>query len=117
MAEVILMPRLSDTMTEGVIAAWHKKIGDTVKKGELLAEIETDKATMELESYKDGTLLHVGANKGGKIQVNDLLAIIGNAGEDISQHLAASGKKADQPVIENKSAAPAPQQQATQSAP
>jgi pyruvate dehydrogenase E2 component (dihydrolipoamide acetyltransferase) len=104
MAEVILMPRLSDTMTEGVIAAWHKKIGDPVKKGELLAEIETDKATMELESYKDGTLLHVGANKGGKIQVNDLLAIIGNAGEDISQHLAESGKKADQPVQENKTA-------------
>jgi pyruvate dehydrogenase E2 component (dihydrolipoamide acetyltransferase) len=119
MAEVILMPRLSDTMTEGVIAAWHKKIGDTVKKGELLAEIETDKATMELESYKDGTLLHVGANKGGKIQVNDLLAIIGNAGEDISQHLAASGKKTEQPAAENKSAAPAPapQQQATQAAP
>lgn len=84
MAEVILMPRLSDTMTEGVIAAWHKKIGDTVKKGDLLAEVETDKATMELESYKDGTLLHIGIDKGGKLQVNDLLAIIGNAGEDIS---------------------------------
>jgi pyruvate dehydrogenase E2 component (dihydrolipoamide acetyltransferase) len=54
MADVILMPRLSDTMTEGVIAAWHKKIGDPVKKGELLAEIETDKATMELESYTPG---------------------------------------------------------------
>ena len=84
MAEVILMPRLSDTMTEGVIAAWHKKIGDTVKKGDLLAEVETDKATMELESYKDGTLLHIGIDKGGKLQVNDLLAIIGNAGEDVS---------------------------------
>ena len=84
MAEAILMPRLSDTMTEGVIAEWHKKVGDKVKKGELLAEIETDKATMELESYKDGTLLHIGTGKGGKLQVNDLLAIIGNAGEDIS---------------------------------
>lgn len=84
MAEVILMPRLSDTMTEGVIAAWHKKIGDPVKKGDLLAEVETDKATMELESYKDGTLLHIGVDKGGKLQVNDLLAIIGNAGEDVS---------------------------------
>ena len=91
MAEVILMPRLSDTMTEGVIAAWHKKVGDPVKKGDLLAEIETDKATMELESYKDGTLLHIGTDKGGKLQVNDLLAIIGQKGEDISQHL--SGKK------------------------
>ena len=77
MAEVILMPRLSDTMTEGVIAAWHKKVGDTVKKGDLLAEVETDKATMELESYKDGILLHIGIEKGGKLQVNDLLAIIG----------------------------------------
>jgi pyruvate dehydrogenase E2 component (dihydrolipoamide acetyltransferase) len=84
MAEVILMPRLSDTMTEGVIAAWHKKVGDKVKKGDLLAEIETDKATMELESYKDGTLLHIGGDKGAKIQVDDLLAILGNQGEDVS---------------------------------
>src|SRR6478736_1874214 len=84
MAEVILMPRLSDTMTEGVLAAWHKKVGDNVKKGDLLAEVETDKATMDLESYKDGTLLFTGTDKGGKIQVNDLLAIIGKPGEDIS---------------------------------
>src|SRR5215217_5513338 len=97
MAEVILMPRLSDTMTEGVIAAWHKKVGDAVKKGDLLAEIETDKATMELESYKDGTLLHIGANKGGKLQVNDLLAIIGQQGEDISQHLAGQNAKGAAP--------------------
>ncbi|MBL7742215.1 MAG: pyruvate dehydrogenase complex dihydrolipoamide acetyltransferase [Chitinophagaceae bacterium] len=91
MAEVILMPRLSDTMTEGVIAAWHKKVGDPVKKGELLAEVETDKATMELESYKDGTLLHIGTEKGGKLQVNDLLAIIGNKGEDISGLIGGTG--------------------------
>lgn len=91
MAEVILMPRLSDTMTEGVIAAWHKKVGDPVKKGDLLAEVETDKATMELESYKDGTLLHIGTDKGGKLQVNDLLAIIGNKGEDISGLLKSGG--------------------------
>ncbi len=84
MAEVILMPRLSDTMTEGVVAAWHKKVGDTVKKGDLLAEIETDKATMELESYQDGILLHIGTPRGGKLQVNDLLAIFGKAGEDIT---------------------------------
>lgn len=88
MAEVILMPRLSDTMTEGVIAAWHKNVGDAVKKGDLLAEIETDKATMELESYQDGILLHIGTPKGGKLQVNDLLAIFGKAGEDISALLA-----------------------------
>ena len=93
MAEVILMPRLSDTMTEGVIAAWHKKVGDPVKKGELLAEVETDKATMDLESYKDGTLLYTGTGKGGKIQVNDLLAIIGAPGEDIS-NLVKSGAPA-----------------------
>lgn len=94
MAEVILMPRLSDTMTEGVIAAWHKKVGDTVKKGDLLAEVETDKATMELESYKDGTLLHIGTDKGGKLQVNDLLAIIGAPGEDISSLVSGGGKAA-----------------------
>jgi len=88
MAEVILMPRLSDTMTEGVIAAWHKKVGDTVKKGDLLAEIETDKATMELESYQQGVLLHVGTPRGGKLQVNDLLAIIGTAGEDVAALVA-----------------------------
>jgi len=103
MAEVILMPRLSDTMTEGVIAAWHKKPGDAVKKGDLLAEIETDKATMELESYQEGTLLHVGADKGGKLQVNDLLAIIGKAGEDVSALVAqhsGSGNGAAEPKAE-----------------
>ena len=94
MAEVILMPRLSDTMTEGVIAAWHKKVGDTVKKGDLLAEVETDKATMELESYKDGTLLHIGGDKGSKLQVNDLLAIIGTAGEDVSSLVSGGGNAA-----------------------
>ena len=80
-------------MTEGVIAAWHKKVGDTVKKGDLLAEVETDKATMELESYKDGTLLHIGTEKGGKLQVNDLLAIIGAKGEDISSLIKGGGEK------------------------
>ena len=98
MAEVILMPRLSDTMTEGVIAAWHKKVGDPVKKGDLLAEVETDKATMELESYKDGTLLHIGSEKGGKLQVNDLLAIIGAPGEDISSMI--KGNSAPAPTKE-----------------
>src|SRR5436189_155646 len=122
MAEVILMPRLSDTMTEGVIAAWHKKVGDTVKKGDLLAEVETDKATMELESYKDGTLLHVGGDKGSKLQVNDLLAIIGAKGEDVSGLIhggsastAKTEKKEEkketkqQPAAEAKPQAPAPQ--------
>src|SRR5918993_3108664 len=116
MAEVILMPRLSDTMTEGVIAAWHKKVGDPVKKGDLLAEVETDKATMELESYKDGTLLHIGTDKGGKIQVNELLAIIGAKGEDISslvkgggQQPAANGQPAKKEEAPQNTEAPQPQ--------
>ena len=111
MAEVILMPRLSDTMTEGVIAAWHKKVGDAVKKGDLLAEIETDKATMELESYQDGILLYVGTPSGGKLQVNDLLAIFGKAGEDVTalvaQHAAGGAAPAPAPVAEKAAPAPA----------
>jgi pyruvate dehydrogenase E2 component (dihydrolipoamide acetyltransferase) len=106
MAEVILMPRLSDTMTEGVIAAWHKKVGDRVKKGDLLAEVETDKATMELESYKDGVLLHLGGEKGSKIQVNDLLAIIGNEGEDISSLLNNAAATAAPAAATPSAAAP-----------
>ncbi|HQS24205.1 MAG: pyruvate dehydrogenase complex dihydrolipoamide acetyltransferase [Sphingobacteriia bacterium 24-36-13] len=98
MAEVILMPRLSDTMTEGVIAAWHKRVGDTVQKGDLLAEIETDKATMELESYQDGVLLHIGTPDGGKLQVNDLLAIFGKPGEDITELVKIHGSGALAPI-------------------
>jgi pyruvate dehydrogenase E2 component (dihydrolipoamide acetyltransferase) len=98
MAEVILMPRLSDTMTEGVVAAWHKNVGDTVKKGDLLAEIETDKATMELESYQDGILLHIGTPRGGKLQVNDLLAIFGKAGEDVTVLIAQNTGAANAPT-------------------
>src|SRR3954469_21995782 len=115
MAEVILMPRLSDTMTEGVIAAWHKKVGDPVKKGDLLAEVETDKATMELESYKDGTLLHLGADKGQKLQVNDLLAIIGKPGEDITNLVKNPGGSAPAPQQKEQKPAqqPQPNQQAT----
>ena len=118
MAEEILMPRLSDTMTEGVIASWHKKVGDPVKKGDVLAEIETDKATMELESYKDGTLLHVGAGDGGKLQVNDLLAVIGNPGEDVSSIVAKhtgggesqpAATSAKPPQEKKEEATPAPQ--------
>ena len=90
MEEVVLMPRLSDTMEEGVIAGWHKNVGDAVKKGEVLADIETDKATMELESYKNGTLLYIGAQKGEKIPVNGLLCIIGEKGKvDVDAIVAA----------------------------
>ena len=121
MAEVILMPRLSDTMTEGVIAAWHKKVGDSVKKGELLAEVETDKATMDLESYKDGTLLYTGTDKGGKIQVNDLLAIIGAPGEDITALVKGGGTAptaaASKAPAGNTAAASAPAAAAAATAP
>lgn len=90
MAEIVYMPKLSDTMTEGVVAEWHKKVGDAVASGELLAEIETDKATLEFESFYDGVLLHIGIDKGQAAPVNSLLAIIGQAGEDISALLSAA---------------------------
>ncbi|MES2799836.1 MAG: pyruvate dehydrogenase complex dihydrolipoamide acetyltransferase [Bacteroidota bacterium] len=90
MAEVIYMPKLSDTMTEGVVAEWTKKVGDAVKNGEVLAEIETDKATMEFESFYDGFLLHIGVAKGAAAPVNAILAIIGAKGEDISALLSGA---------------------------
>jgi pyruvate dehydrogenase E2 component (dihydrolipoamide acetyltransferase) len=118
MAEVIYMPKLSDTMTEGVVASWLKKVGDAVKSGELLAEIETDKATMEFESFYDGVLLHIGVETGKAAPVNSLLAIIGQAGEDISSILnaapAAEPAKTEEvkpaPVVETPApkATPAP---------
>jgi pyruvate dehydrogenase E2 component (dihydrolipoamide acetyltransferase) len=84
MAEVITMPRLSDTMTEGKVAKWHKKVGDKVKEGDILAEIETDKAVQDFESEIDGTLLYIGVEEGNAAAVDSVLAIIGNEGEDIS---------------------------------
>ncbi|HRD37306.1 MAG TPA: pyruvate dehydrogenase, partial [Bacteroidia bacterium] len=84
MAEIVRMPKLSDTMTEGVVAKWHKKIGDKVKSGELLADIETDKATMEFESFQDGVLLHIGVQEKQAAPVDSILAILGKQGEDIS---------------------------------
>ncbi len=93
MAEVVRMPKLSDTMTEGVVAAWHKKVGDRVKSGELLADIETDKATMEFESFQNGVLLYIGVENGKGAPVDSILAILGNAGEDVSAILAEEAKK------------------------
>jgi pyruvate dehydrogenase E2 component (dihydrolipoamide acetyltransferase) len=90
MAEIINMPRLSDTMEEGVVAKWLVKIGDKVSEGDILAEIETDKATMEFESFHEGTLLHIGINEGETAAVDTLLAIIGEDGEDISQLITPS---------------------------
>ncbi|MDH4471877.1 MAG: pyruvate dehydrogenase complex dihydrolipoamide acetyltransferase [Fluviicola sp.] len=109
MAEIIYMPKLSDTMTEGVVAEWHKKVGDTVKSGELLAEIETDKATMEFESFYDGVLLHIGIEKGKATPVNALLAIIGEKGEDVSAIIANPGTPSGAAAPEKKAeATPAP---------
>ncbi|WP_036379960.1 pyruvate dehydrogenase complex dihydrolipoamide acetyltransferase [Muricauda sp. MAR_2010_75] len=91
MAEVINMPRLSDTMEEGTVAKWLKKVGDKVEEGDILAEIETDKATMEFESFHEGTLLHIGIEEGDGAPVDSLLAIIGEEGEDISALLNGGG--------------------------
>src|SRR6476620_12638380 len=94
MAEIVRMPKMSDTMTEGVIAKWHKKVGDTVKSGELMAERETDKATMDYESFNEGTVLYLGAQEGQAVQINDVLAIVGKKGEDYSALLAGTGNAA-----------------------
>lgn len=106
MAEVIRMPKMSDTMTEGVIAAWHKKVGDVIKSGDIIAEVETDKATMDMESYQEGTLLYIGVEKGSAVPVDGILAIIGAPGEDY-QALLGGGAA---PVPAETLAAPAPQE-------
>lgn len=94
MAEVIRMPKMSDTMTEGVIVAWHKKVGDDVKSGDILAEVETDKATMELENYVKGTLLHIGIEAGQSVPVDAVIAIVGAKGEDVTALLAGASAPA-----------------------
>src|SRR5690606_31976536 len=94
MAEVIRMPLLSDTMKEGVIAEWHKKVGDKVKSDDVIAEVETDKATMEVMPYVDGTLLYIGVEKGKAAPVNGIIAIVGKEGEDYKALLAAESKNA-----------------------
>jgi pyruvate dehydrogenase E2 component (dihydrolipoamide acetyltransferase) len=94
MAEIVRMPKMSDTMTEGVIAKWHKKVGDTVKSGELMAEIETDKATMDYEAFNTGTVLYLGAQEGQAVKVDDVLAVVGNKGEDYKALLEGAGKAA-----------------------
>ena len=119
MAEVIRMPKMSDTMEEGVIAEWHKKVGDTVKSGDILADVETDKATMELESYEEGTLLYIGIEKGASVPVNGIIAVIGQEGEDYKSLL--EGKGADSATeaapAEEKPAAPAEEKAPAASAP
>lgn len=110
MATVITMPRLSDTMTEGTVATWLKKVGDKISEGDILAEIETDKATMEFESFNSGTLLHIGIDEGETAPVDSLLAIIGEEGEDISELLkeksSTEDKSEDKKGSEDKADAP-----------
>ena len=104
MAEIVRMPKLSDTMTEGVVAEWHKKVGDEVESGELLAEIETDKATMEFESFQDGVLLHIGVDKGATAPVDSVLCVLGEKGEDIAELLASAANE----VVAEEAPAPEP---------
>jgi pyruvate dehydrogenase E2 component (dihydrolipoamide acetyltransferase) len=111
MAEVVKMPKMSDTMTEGVVAKWHKKVGDKVKSGDVLAEIETDKATMDFESYQDGTLLYIGVQEGSAVPVDQVIAVLGKEGEDYKTALNAEAPAAA------TEAAPAPQPSADTSKP
>ncbi len=106
MAEIVRMPKLSDTMTDGVVAKWHKKVGDKVKSGELLADIETDKATMEFESFQNGVLLHIGVLEGKGAPVDSILAILGNEGEDVIALLAEEASKISELKEEVKSEEP-----------
>ena len=116
MAEIVKMPRLSDTMTEGVVAAWHKKVGDVVEEGDLLAEIETDKATMEFESFQEGTILYIGVEEGQAIPVESVIAILGEEGEDYQALLDEAGS-ASAPVAEEKASTPTPAKEAPVSKP
>src|SRR5882724_5399711 len=106
MAEVVKMPKMSDTMTEGVLAKWHKKVGDKVKSGDVLAEIETDKATMDFESYQDGTLLYIGVEEGKAVPVDTVIGVIGKEGEDYKS--ALNGAAPAPAAEEKKETAPAP---------
>ena len=95
MAEIVRMPKLSDTMTEGVVAEWHKKVGESIESGDLLADIETDKATMEFESFKKEFLLHIGVEKGQTAPVDSILAILGEEGEDVTALLKEAEKEVE----------------------
>ena len=123
MAEVIRMPKMSDTMEEGVIAEWHKKVGDKIKSGDVIAEVETDKATMDLESYWDGTLLYIGVNKGDAVPIDGIMAIVGAEGEDYQSLLdGASNGNGSAPAAapakeEAKTEAPAVETITAQTAP
>ncbi|RWY49108.1 dihydrolipoamide acetyltransferase family protein [Mucilaginibacter gilvus] len=102
MAEVVKMPKMSDTMTEGVLAKWHKKVGDKVKSGDVLAEIETDKATMDFESYQDGTVLYIGVEEGNAVPVDAVIAVLGKEGEDYKALLDGAASAPAAPAAEEK---------------
>ncbi len=106
MAEIVRMPKMSDTMTEGVVAKWHKKVGDTVKSGELMAEIETDKATMDYESFNTGTVLYLGVEEGKAVKVDDILAVVGKPGEEYASLLNGAAPVAPQSAPVAVAAAP-----------
>src|SRR3569833_1493929 len=107
MAEVVKMPKMSDTMTEGVLAKWHKKVGDKIKAGDVLAEVETDKATMDFESFQEGTLLYIGVEEGKAVPVDSVIAVMGKEGEDYKAALegsSSSEKKEEAKPAEEKTA-------------
>ena len=108
MATIITMPRLSDTMTEGTVATWLKKVGDKISEGDILAEIETDKATMEFESFNEGTLLYIGIQAGETAPIDSLLAIIGNEGEDISELLKPTTAAKEEIAVADNVSTPTP---------
>src|ERR1700712_242440 len=122
MAEVVKMPKMSDTMTDGVLAKWHKKVGDKIQPGDVLAEIETDKATMDFESYQEGTLLFIGIEEGASAPVDAVIAVLGNEGEDYKTALSdaaepeaakSAAEAAPAPVAEAPAATPAPSAEET----
>lgn len=113
MAEIIRMPKLSDTMVEGVVAEWHKKVGDTVESGDLLADIETDKATMEFESFQDGVLLYIGVEKGQTAAVDSILAIVGEKGEEYQSVIDADAANTSEAPAAPAAEEPAPSAPAT----
>ena len=121
MAEVVKMPKMSDTMTEGVLAKWHKKVGDKIKSGDVMAEIETDKATMDFESFQDGTLLYIGVEEGKAVPVDTVIAVLGKEGEDYKAALAADApaapKEEAKPAADKAAPAPVADKPAAPAAP
>ncbi len=117
MAEVVRMPKMSDTMTEGVMAKWHVKVGDKIKSGDVMAEVETDKATMDLESYWDGTVLYIGVEEGKAVPIDAVIAVVGKEGEDYKELLAAEDSAAAPAAPEeDKKSTPAPEEKTEKAA-